>query len=380
MRVPFFWGDRARIAQTVEEKRAVQRFRYEVYVEELGKRISSADHERRLIAEPEDDDPCAVHLYAGKLEDISGALRILCYPPGAAPQGQVERFSMGRFSALEDTAVSVSGRFVVKPSLRGKLVMLTLARMGYEQVLSRGVRLDFIYCAPGLVRSWRRLGYRPFGGDLVASEDGLRVPLVMAMHDQAFFASVGSPLARDARRARKRGVFDGFDPSPWAEIFATDVTGLTLGDSQVWKAVSSALAGDAPCDCRLFDGLDDAQVRKVVSKGFVIDVPDGRVVTRETLQERELFVILEGACEAVRLGERIAELRQGDLFGEVALFQESGRRTASVRSLGPARLLVLRRKALPELTQEDPELAVKLLWNLCTIMTRMGPAPQEVSP
>jgi len=42
------------VAETEEEKHAVYRLRYDVYVEEMGRYRGAADHERRLLVEPED--------------------------------------------------------------------------------------------------------------------------------------------------------------------------------------------------------------------------------------------------------------------------------------------------------------------------------------
>ena len=65
------------IAETEDEKRAVYRFRYSIYVEEMGKYKSVADHERRMFSEP-----CDAHsriFYATEngdlLEDILTAGR-----------------------------------------------------------------------------------------------------------------------------------------------------------------------------------------------------------------------------------------------------------------------------------------------------------------
>ena len=43
------------IAETPQEREAVFRLRYQVYVEEMGKRLASADHGRRLLTDPLDE-------------------------------------------------------------------------------------------------------------------------------------------------------------------------------------------------------------------------------------------------------------------------------------------------------------------------------------
>jgi CRP-like cAMP-binding protein len=59
---------------------------------------------------------------------------------------------------------------------------------------------------------------------------------------------------------------------------------------------------------------------------------------------------------------------RGEVFGEIALLADEGRRKATIRSLCPGRLLVLRRRFLAELMQEDPVLASRLLMNLSRIL------------
>jgi hypothetical protein len=43
---------RIAVAETEEEKRAVYPFRYRIYVEEMGKYRSVADHAQRMFSEP----------------------------------------------------------------------------------------------------------------------------------------------------------------------------------------------------------------------------------------------------------------------------------------------------------------------------------------
>ena len=60
-------------ARTEEEKEAVYRFRYEIYVAEMGRYRGIADHERRLFREPEDDT--ARIFYAAKGGEVVATSR-----------------------------------------------------------------------------------------------------------------------------------------------------------------------------------------------------------------------------------------------------------------------------------------------------------------
>ena len=61
------------VAQTEGEREAIYRFRYDVYVEEMGRYRSIADHDRRMLVEPE--DATANHVYALADGEVVGAAR-----------------------------------------------------------------------------------------------------------------------------------------------------------------------------------------------------------------------------------------------------------------------------------------------------------------
>lgn len=63
-----------RVAATDEEREAVYRSRYGVYVEELGRYHTAADHDRRRLTDSEDEHSWIV--YASDGRDVVGSLRV----------------------------------------------------------------------------------------------------------------------------------------------------------------------------------------------------------------------------------------------------------------------------------------------------------------
>jgi len=90
-----------------------------------------------------------------------------------------------------------------------------------------------------------------------------------------------------------------------------------------------------------------------------------------------MYFILEGTFEIFSDQRVIRIMDKGDLFGEVAFFRESGRRSASVRAVTDGRLLVLRRHLMQELNKEDPETAYTILLNLMRILSERIASPLE---
>ena len=97
---------------------------------------------------------------------------------------------------------------------------------------------------------------------------------------------------------------------------------------------------------------------------------DGEVVVRQgdtgdcmyTVQEGQLEVV---ARQADRGEVRIAVMEKGAIFGEMAIFEHEVR-SATVRALGPARVLTIDKKTFLRRVQEDPSLA----FNLVRIMSQ----------
>lgn len=72
----------------------------------------------------------------------------------------------------------------------------------------------------------------------------------------------------------------------------------------------------------------------------------------------EAFVLVEGRIEIV---ERGAYLLPGEIFGEMALFTECGKRTATARCATDARLLVITYEQFEQLYFQNPEFGLYLV-------------------
>lgn len=93
----------------------------------------------------------------------------------------------------------------------------------------------------------------------------------------------------------------------------------------------------------------------------------GEIIIRQGNPGDSMYVIQEGEVEV--LFERnddslpLAVLREGDFFGEMALF-DPGIRSATVRALGRVRAITVDKKTLLRSIQQDPSLSLRLLETL----------------
>jgi hypothetical protein len=91
---------------------------------------------------------------------------------------------------------------------------------------------------------------------------------------------------------------------------------------------------------------------------------DGEVIVRQGEVGNCMYVIQDGFVEVlVDAGDRQVVLNllgKNEFFGEMALFEHE-KRTATVRALGPARILTVDHKNLLQRIHEDPSLAYRLM-------------------
>ncbi len=358
------------LAQSQAEREAVYRFRYRIYVEELKREIGGVDHERRMVRDAEDDKPYSHHFYAGSLDSIEGVVRLRVWNAGEMPDEMAGKLSMHLFGpARARLRTSEIGRFMIDPKRRGSLVLPSMARRTYEFLANvRQVDVSFCYCRPGLVDYYRRLGARPYGAELVDEPEGMEVPLVSVLSDWAYYSEVKSPMAHWVRKYFGRGKRAPVDTADFAHIFDDGAQKIITDRRAVWGEFCDALHTAESTGSSFLDGLPEATLRQLMTNGFIMDVPEGRLITREGHIERELYVILSGAVEVFRNGQTIARLGRGDVFGEMAFFRDEGKRWASVRAVRHSRIVTLRRKWMDDLGQSNPSGARAILFNLAKVL------------
>ncbi len=143
------------------------------------------------------------------------------------------------------------------------------------------------------------------------------------------------------------------------ELLAADGLYAQLWHQQHGSAgeVEARLLARVPIFRRLSAPQLAALARLVATERFAA----GELIVREGEPGDKLYLVIQGRVEVVAEGaagrsRRLAELHDGDYFGEVALLRSSPR-MASVRSLSPTSALVIARQPFLGLLAESPELA-----------------------
>ena len=110
----------------------------------------------------------------------------------------------------------------------------------------------------------------------------------------------------------------------------------------------------------LFERCSKRELGEIAMLADELDLPSARDLTREGAGGFEFIILVEGQADVVRGVRVVNELGPGDFVGEIALV--SGKpRTATVRTRGPARVLVLTASGFRTLMRDVPSIKDKVL-------------------
>ncbi|MEO2171462.1 MAG: Crp/Fnr family transcriptional regulator [Acidimicrobiales bacterium] len=118
----------------------------------------------------------------------------------------------------------------------------------------------------------------------------------------------------------------------------------------------------------LFAGLDDDALAKVVEAGRDLEMRRGDVLFREGDDPDELFVVLSGRIAIANKSidgreSMVALMEEGDLFGEMGLFDGRGR-SAEARALETSVVTAVPYGPVRSLYEDDPA----LLWRVVAML------------
>ncbi len=118
-------------------------------------------------------------------------------------------------------------------------------------------------------------------------------------------------------------------------------------------------------DIEIFNGIKEEDLKVIEGKGDIVKVKNGEVIIRENEEGDELYIILEGSFIVTSKGNVIKVLNKGEIIGEMAVIL-GGKRTATCKAIEDSVLFRLNKESFLSLTEEHPEIGIKLLRSLTT--------------
>ncbi|MDX1927354.1 MAG: cyclic nucleotide-binding domain-containing protein, partial [Pirellulaceae bacterium] len=297
----------------------VQTFWYSVYVEEMKKQISSADHISKRLEDMTVQDG-QVHCVFSNGRLVATLRRNMVTELGSSSH----TWSDFRIKSLETktdlACVSYSSKLVISPDYRSSTLMARLVSHAYANACETGLQIDLLYCLPRLVPLYKRLGFVAIPGSRYQPGVGILIPMALLINDIEYLKKTRSPFcryfkgskltdsARDAFRssyADATGSTEGPDVSP----IETSLSGLF---DDYWGEVSQAKPTIKP-----------EFWKNLTSFGLTFRVPEQEVIIGEGEPSTHLYIVLSGSVEvesSINGQPRIISvLGPGQVFGESSL-------------------------------------------------------------
>ena len=356
-------------ATTDEERERIFRFRYQIYVTEMGKRPKDADHEAQTLRDELDNGEADL-LYATSEGEIVGTLRRNTLDIVQLPASWRDRYRLDAFADYPPQALSYTSRAMVAAEWRGSTLFSKLLSQMYLRGQEKGVRFDFCNCAPSLIELYEQLGYRRYADAFVEHDVGYRVPLVWVVGDLEHLRAVRSPFLRTAIKFPD----DPDARARFATSFATHASRVNrrIVDADLfWEILAEKLHREPRHAIPLLDGMTEEEAQRFLHSGTILQCKQGESILRRGDVGDELFVVLEGWLEAQRtvgtLAASIALFGPGQVFGELAFLNRRAR-TADVIARTDASLLVITQTFLRKSLLQSPDITARFLLNLSLVL------------
>jgi Cyclic nucleotide-binding domain/Acetyltransferase (GNAT) domain len=348
------------LAETDEEKEAVYRFRYTVYVEEMGRYQNSADHAGRRLVEPEDEQSWI--FYARRDDgEVVGTARLSWGGIGFTAR-QIEEYGLGPFLAeLPHQHIALAERVMVSAELRGTGLVEEVLSCRDRTGLAHDVRIQFSACEPHLLSLYFGRGRRTYSAkNINTTEAGYLIPLVAFPQGSEALRGVGAHTRPDGMSDCVEQILTGGGGAVMSPL-------MTSGDDYALH-LRAAMHEIEAQDISAFHGFSDEEVERCLNHSNVIECAAGDRVLKKGGVARNIFVVLDGTLEVRDEEKVVGVIRTGEVFGEMSFLLERPRIHDVYAVSDSMRVLSLSESTIRRLVSDDPAVAAKLLFNISRML------------
>jgi CRP-like cAMP-binding protein len=364
-------------AETEAEKENIYRLRYEIYVGEMQRKQTYADHKKKQIKEPFDET--AILLYAEIDGETVGTIRVNLRKDG--PLECEELYNLEKFEPFFPEKISMTTKLMVKEAHRSGMTTSLLCLETYHVFRKNGITLDFIDTNPHLVRLYQQLGYRFYKENISHPDYGDVIPLVFVTNDIEYLRSVHSPLQRLAKGYENDTKTLEYFNQHFSEYSSIKPL-FSISSDDLWATLGENSHKDASQVLSFMRGFSKEEANSLLSQLDLIQYNKGDFVFHKGDDSNGMFCILEGQVEVLVPASdgmvNICILHEGEIFGELGFISRSPR-TASIRVRNKTKLLLLTLKEFEKLEKGNSKLAMRLMTNLfCTLIDRFNEKSVEL--
>jgi predicted GNAT family N-acyltransferase len=311
------------VTTSASDKYQIYRLRYQVYIEELGRKIASADDENGLLYDGLDESSNLVCAKIGS--EVVGSVRVNIGKAKDFSLDLVSTLLMNKFQEFHKGQHNLcfASKYVVSPAYRKTQVGHLLLEYLDNFCRKHQVQFNLAGCNPYLITFYEKVGYRRFTNQFTVPEYGCMVPLVWIIEDARHLYEVRSPYFDNACKGNNNSAAaDWFRRAfPQAAHF---VNSRLVSEDALW-AILREKVGCSPMQAiPVLDGLSEKEAKNFVNIGVIHACKKGDRIISVGDRCYEMNILLKGRLEVNTIGAGGLSVKDtitvGQLFGKVALF------------------------------------------------------------
>ncbi len=368
------------VCDTPDLRRELYAFRHRIWATELGAHVPGD-----AVSQMFDTVDLAATNYAALEESrIIGSFRVTDLRLFENADAIVERYHLQTLSEqIGIDAIAHVGRLAVDRNARGGLCLFTLLERSMREASARGMRAYCFDCSPYLLRTYEALGAVRTGAAFDDPVLGFKIPLVIINADQAYFSSIGSPLARVLDDSQNNASPDSLAIA-WREQHSANGRLMPSSDPKaLLEYIDARLKNEPMATHNLLSGLSHPQRQQLLARSTIFIAQPGQEVIKAGLAEDAVFMLLAGTLEVideVRPELVLKTLEAGDFFGEMAWLTGAARHNRVIAK-SACEILLISADVLRSLQSKTPEIAMIILRNMAaTLATRLQVVSQRLVP
>ncbi|MCE5285813.1 MAG: GNAT family N-acetyltransferase [Pelosinus sp.] len=329
------------IAKRSEEKREIYHFRYEIYVEEMSKQLTEADHTNKLLYDDLDEQGLLLCAKVGS--KIIATARINIGPVTNFPPILISQLSLDVFQNHKNSLnFSYCSKLMVAPSYRNSAAVYLLIAKCYELSYANNVSFVFVICNFHLIRFYEKMGFHRFGGNYFIPGYGLMTPLVFSMDDIQHLRVIRSPLFRIARKNNSPNL----QKANWFHekfVSASHIINSQLvTKDELWSTLCNRLGFMPTKGITLLKSLSVEEAKNFLHCcGTIVQCNPGNIVTKQSNISYSYDTLISGKLRSLTFINPVKEYAiSGQHFGANGL-TEHELHNETIETVDTSEILVL---------------------------------------
>lgn len=185
-----------RVAVSKADLLAIYKFRYDIYVSEMGRTQHYADHDKRMISDPLDSTSRNIAAWQGHRVVACIRLTWMAADPIPYLDYYSRLYRLDLFPSNNPVETSIVTRLMIATDHRRTNLAFRLFSECYTIGLNRGTAMAFMDCNDHLVAFFKGIGYRDYIGKTTHEEYGEITPMYLDLRDIGYLRSLKSPYVK----------------------------------------------------------------------------------------------------------------------------------------------------------------------------------------